>query len=198
MHQGCTSFPSNKACKADRPSAVLVWQHHQSWFCGFWQVHFWPSAYPHRYVSVTFEKTLFYFNKGICMKTPEFTIAHPEEILIREDIVWSIPQTFDVLFSGHVEEDDDAYFYAIVAYTENEWWTYYLGMVFEQCVSDRLKQDDHKKRLESLRLNNKNLNFSVSLGVLKEKENRKITRKLIEGIEGLLTRQLHKSAAIFR
>jgi len=120
------------------------------------------------------------------MKNNGYLIAHPEEIRIRANIVWSKPYSYDVLLSGHADEDCDANFYAIVGYVDNNWWSFYIGMVVDQCVSDRHKNADHRDRLRELKANNRDVTFNLSLGVVHPKAGTNITNALIENIEGLL------------
>ena len=120
------------------------------------------------------------------MNETGYSIVHPDEFSLYSEIMWSKPYPYEVLYTGHAEEDYEASFYSIVAYSEKEWWSYYIGMVYEQCISDRHKQEDHKRRLKYLQSKNKNLNFSISLGTLKLLHGARITKKVVDEIEGLL------------
>jgi len=94
----------------------------------------------------------------------------------------------DVLFSNHVSEDEDAYFYAITARCKDGWYPYYIGMVYDQAVSVRHKGKDHLDRLARLKQQHPTLNFGISLGVIEEIRPQKLDlkRDYIEDIESLL------------
>ena len=120
------------------------------------------------------------------MEPGTFEFAHPDDVAVRATIHWSTPYAHEVLLTGNADEDEGTYFYAIVAYTDREWWTYYIGMSYDQWVSDRHKQPDHVEKLKELRRNNKETNFQVSLGAVKFAPYTRVTRALIEELEGLL------------
>ncbi len=119
------------------------------------------------------------------MKELDFYISWVDEFAIVGEINWTKPYTHDLLFSGNIEDDDEAYFYSIVAFKDKEWWPYYIGMVFEQTISERLNQPDHKKRLENLRKKYPSLNFTVSLGTPSFNKG-KVSQSNISAVEGLL------------
>ena len=121
------------------------------------------------------------------MTEPEYKIAHRDDISFTGVIEWSKPMSHDVLFSQQdVDEDERGYFYTICAYSEGKWWTYYIGMVYDQWVTDRHKQKDHKNRLDDLKIKHPSLIFHVSIGVLKQASGARITEELIADLEGLL------------
>lgn len=116
----------------------------------------------------------------------EFCFAAPDFVDVEAVINWSKPYPYEVLFTGHADEDETAHFYAIIAYEDKDWWTYYFGMVYDQCISDRQKQPDHRRRLEMLQKDNPKRNFRITLGVLSLPHGNLNNRKLTQAIEGLL------------
>lgn len=75
------------------------------------------------------------------------------------------PAPHDLLFSNGIPENDYAYFYAIVARVDREWWPYYIGMTYKQTAAVRHRQADHVQRLARLRANHPGVTFSLCLGV---------------------------------
>lgn len=114
-----------------------------------------------------------------------FETAWPGYFDLVADIEWTQPVPKDLLFSDGVEADGAAYFYSIVAYVEKQWWPFYIGMVFDQCVSIRNQQPDHHDRLVKLQNENPGLTFSMTLGTPFFRVGRR-TRGSISAIEGLL------------
>jgi hypothetical protein len=119
------------------------------------------------------------------MTTSDFKFAWPEHFNIQGTIDWTKPITHDLLFTDEISENNTAYFYSIVALKNKHWHSFYIGMVFKQCVSERHKQADHKTRLKKLQENHPNLQFLLTLGtpILTTGE---LTQATIEEIEGLL------------
>jgi hypothetical protein len=62
---------------------------------------------------------------------------------------------------------------------------FYIGMVYNQHVTQRLSQPDHRQRYVRLRHDHPNHRFRVSLGAV-EIENGRITRNRIDQIETIL------------
>jgi hypothetical protein len=98
------------------------------------------------------------------LENTDFYFAWPEWVSIEAQINWTIPSTHDVLFSGLIDADATAYFYAIVSVVKKEWITHYIGKVFGQSASSRHKNVDHLNRLEKLRLDYPGRTFHLSLG----------------------------------
>ncbi len=114
-----------------------------------------------------------------------FNWAHEDEIDLTVNVEWSGPVTHDMLFYGLADSDKSAYLYAIVGLFEDEWWSYYIGMVYEQNVSIRHMNKDHTKRLERLQNKFPETVWHLTLGT-PAVEGKRITKKLIKEVEGLL------------
>ena len=104
--------------------------------------------------------------------------AHDDEIDMRVEIEWSTPMTHDMLKSGLSDSDDSAYFYAIIGLFDGDWWTYYIGMVYLQQVSNRHKNKDHINRLERLKKMHPNTVWHLTLGT-PTVDGKRITKKLV-------------------
>ena len=72
-----------------------------------------------------------------------FTASWPDYFDVNVDIAWTPPAPHDLLFSNGIPENDYAYFYAIVARVDREWWPYYIGMTYKQTAAVRHRQADH-------------------------------------------------------
>lgn len=118
------------------------------------------------------------------MITDKFNSVWPDYFDVMLDIKWSEPLDYEKVFSG-VEENDSAYFYAIVAEVNKEWRVFYIGMTYKQNVAKRNSQPDHRLRLQKLNHKYKKLIFCLSLGTPIFKKG-KVNKKIIETIEGLL------------
>lgn len=94
-----------------------------------------------------------------------FTASWPDYFDVNVDIAWTPPAPHDLLFSNGIPENDYAYFYAIVARVDREWWPYYIGMTYKQTAAVRHRQADHVQRLARLRTNHPGVTFSLCLGV---------------------------------
>jgi hypothetical protein len=132
----------------------------------------------------------------------KFQIVWPEDIKIICEINWTDPYIYDAVLNGGVPENDEAYFYSIVAESKSEkdWYSYYIGMAFEnQYISDRFNAPDHKTRRQELEKKHPNKDFMVCLGTptfkyfkYSEKDQPTKTKKgrfhepLIKNIESLL------------
>lgn len=114
-----------------------------------------------------------------------FEAAWPRYFDLIAEVEWTPPVPHDLLFSGGVAADETAYLYSIVGYVDKGWWPYYIGMVFDQSVSIRNQQADHRTRLMKLKEANPEVGFSIALGTPRFREGRP-TRSAIEAIEGLL------------
>ncbi len=93
------------------------------------------------------------------MENLDFYLSWPEDLSIKGEIEWTLPYTLDIIFTGHVPEDETAYFYAIVAPWKKEWWPFYIGLVYNQYVSERHKNKDHQERMKYLNEKHPGLTF---------------------------------------
>lgn len=113
----------------------------------------------------------------------DFYAAWPEYFDVIADISWSIPINYEHIFNA--PENKTAYFYTIVSKVNETWEIYYIGMTYNQSAAVRVQQLDHRRRLNNLQSMYPRQVFSLSLGTPKFMRGR-ITKKLIEVIEGLL------------
>ncbi|MCM2564504.1 MULTISPECIES: hypothetical protein [Janthinobacterium] len=120
-------------------------------------------------------------------KDTPFYFSCPDSVEIQVKVDWSLPVTHDVLFHGLVEEDATAYFYAIIAIHEKEWWPYYIGKVFSQSTSQRHRAADHIARIARLREEYPEKTFHISLGTPILKDMHEVPdSETVDDIEGLL------------
>jgi hypothetical protein len=121
------------------------------------------------------------------MQKDEFRFAWPEHLDLEVTINWSKPELHDVLFSGGIDDDDTAYFYAIVSKKKGEWWSFYIGMTYAQSSSVRNGQADHHQRLERLRRVCPGSTFRITLGTPTfTKGAARVSSKVIGTLEALL------------
>ena len=126
-----------------------------------------------------------YASRKLIVENKNFDIAWPEDFSIAGEIEWTLPHSHDLLFTGNIEEDDYAYFYTIVALHNKKWLPFYIGIAFDQSVSERHKQEDHRKKIENLKRQHPNTTFNISLGIPQLSVGN-LTKKNVESIEGLL------------
>jgi hypothetical protein len=119
------------------------------------------------------------------MHDKEFHFAWPDFCTVAVEISWTKPAPHDLLFSGHLEEDQTAYFYSVVAYTDKRWVPYYIGMTHSQSAAIRNRQSDHISRLSKLKEKFPAHTFSICLGTPTFVEG-KPNKETIEAVEGLL------------
>lgn len=119
------------------------------------------------------------------MRNEDFYFAWPDHCSVVVEISWTKPAPHDLLFSGHLEEDLTAYFYSIVAYSDNRWVPYYIGMIHSQSAAIRNRQKDHISRLNKLKERFPSHTFSICLGT-PIFEVGKPKKETIETLEGLL------------
>ncbi|MFC5459307.1 hypothetical protein [Massilia niabensis] len=118
---------------------------------------------------------------------PDFYVSWPDHVDIVARIEWTIPSTHDVLFSGLLEQDATAYFYAIVSLQKRQWITHYIGKVYAQRSSQRHRGADHIARLNELKKSYPNQVFHLTLGTPEFIDARgKPDEATIDQIEGLL------------
>jgi hypothetical protein len=120
------------------------------------------------------------------LENKDMYLAWPGYVRTKVQIRWSVPTTHDVLFSGLVDDDGTAYFYAVVARVKRSGWkTFYSGKVFGQAASQRHRAADHVARLAELKAVHPDLNFHLTLGTPLFDSGRK-DAETIDAIEGLL------------
>jgi hypothetical protein len=116
-----------------------------------------------------------------------FCFSWPDHVPVIAQIEWTLPSTYDVLFSGLIQEDATAYFYAIVSFHKKEWITHYIGKVYAQRSSQRHRATDHIKRLSNLKKSYPGRAFHLTLGTPIFSDRRENPDSLtIDQIEGLL------------
>lgn len=111
--------------------------------------------------------------------------AWPDYFDLVVDIHWEEPVPYEALFSGEASGIDTAWFYTIVACSQGEWWTYYIGMTEYQDVARRLRNQDHLRRRQQLQEDYPELEFLVSLGTPTFLRGGQIANR-IHLVEGLL------------
>ena len=117
----------------------------------------------------------------------DFYFAWPDAVEVQANIEWTIPATHDVLFSGLIEADATAYFYAIVSLDKKVWRTHYIGKVYAQSSSRRHRAADHIARLQELQRNYPGRVFHLTLGTPRFDDGIENPDELtIDKIEGLL------------
>ena len=79
----------------------------------------------------------------------------PEELSIHAKVTWSQLYTYDILNDGQAPEDETAYLYSLVVKLDREWWPMYIGMVYGQNVSSRLRAEDHQRKRQALQRNHR-------------------------------------------
>jgi hypothetical protein len=102
------------------------------------------------------------------------------------DITWSRPLTYSKIVTDGSRHDAEGWFYMILGYRGSSHpKLFYIGKVFEKCVSQRLRQADHRVRYEQLRSAHPRHSFRVSLGAVKLARGH-ITARRIDEIESIL------------
>jgi hypothetical protein len=101
-------------------------------------------------------------------------------------VTWSRPMVYENLINNGSVYDDDAHLYMITGkYRNNKSKVFYIGKTYNNIVSNRLTQKDHKTRYELLKKNYPNHVLSVSHGIVNI-EGGKRTEKRIDEIESIL------------
>lgn len=101
-------------------------------------------------------------------------------------IQWTRPRSYEKVRGSWCKHDDDANLYLITAkYSKNRSKCIYIGKTYDQWVSKRLTQEDHKKRYAAFVKNYPNHKFFVSHGIVSMKKG-KIVRSRIKEIEIIL------------
>lgn len=121
------------------------------------------------------------------MINEDFKYAWPDYVDVIVEINWTTPVAYDLVFSDDVPENQTAYFYSIVSREGKHWITHYIGMVYQQTVAVRHKQNDHKNRLGDLQKQYPGRQFLLCLGTPLFSDQDHVPEKyLIEEIESLL------------
>ena len=116
---------------------------------------------------------------------PTMEPLHHEEYWNIE-IEWSRPKTYERLLDEGSPHDDLAHLYLISARMGTDSpKAIYVGKTYDQWVSKRLSQPDHKRRYAEFIIAYPRHNFYVSHGIVKI-QNGKLTRKRIDDIERIL------------
>jgi hypothetical protein len=102
------------------------------------------------------------------------------------EIAWTRPIAYDRIIQSGSPHDTEGWLYMIVGYHGSSHpKIFHVGKVFDSCVSDRLRQRDHRTRYERLRKRHPRDSFRVSLGAVKLKSGH-ITSARIDQIENIL------------
>jgi hypothetical protein len=121
----------------------------------------------------------------VLMSGTNFGAAWPDYFDLIADIQWTPPIAHADLFKQPIQEDQTAYFYAIVSQVDTHWVTHYIGMTHRQAVSVRNQQRDHRERLARLQSAHTGHTFMLTLGSPIFKRGRSSLQN-ISAIEGLL------------
>ena len=102
------------------------------------------------------------------------------------EIEWSRPKAYGRLLDEGSPHDEDAHLYLISArFSTSSHKAIYVGKTYDQWVSKRLSQADHKRRYSDFTKNYPRHNFYVSHGIVTNHDG-KLTRKRIDDIERIL------------
>src|SRR4051794_4221520 len=101
-------------------------------------------------------------------------------------IAWTRPIPYDTIINKGSPHDADGWLYMILGYHGSSHpKIFYVGKVFMSCVSERLRQPDHRARYQRLRREHSRHSFRVSLGAVSLAHGR-ITAQRIDEIESIL------------
>jgi hypothetical protein len=110
---------------------------------------------------------------------------YPDEYW-KVDVTWSKPSAYKKIRDEGHELDEFAYLYLITAkYSSNSPKSIYIGKTYQQCVSDRLNQKDHRARYAAFVKTYPRHSFHISFGEV-EISHGNITAKRIDDIERIL------------
>jgi hypothetical protein len=99
---------------------------------------------------------------------------------------WKKPVKYKVILEAGCNHDDSAHLYRILSrYSVYPFKSLYIGHTYNQCISVRLGQPDHKKRYADFQVAYPKHSFWVSCGIV-TMENGKKTKKRIKDIETIL------------
>lgn len=101
-------------------------------------------------------------------------------------VEWSRPKEYDRLLNEGSQHDEHAHLYLISArFGTNASKAIYIGKTYDQWVSERLSQTDHKLRHADFIKNYPRHMFYVSHGIVTNNDG-KITEKRIDDVERIL------------
>jgi len=100
---------------------------------------------------------------------------------------WSRPEHYEKIDKGGFARDKKGWFYMILGCRDScDPEIFYIGRVFQTCVSRRLRQPDHRRRHDLLVKKYRNYLLKVSLATVKLKGKGHITFRRIVDIEKIL------------
>ena len=101
-------------------------------------------------------------------------------------LLWTRPEPYEQIISDGSIHDANGWLYMILGYFGASGpKLFYIGKVYQNCVSARLRQADHKRRYTRLRAEHPRHRFEVSLAAV-QIDNRRITHRGIDQIETML------------
>lgn len=101
-------------------------------------------------------------------------------------VTWSKPMLYENIIEQGSPHDESAHLYMILGkYQNNSHKVFYIGKTYDQVVSDRLTQSDHKLRYKKVKDEYPRHQLYVSHGIV-EIEDGKRTSKRIDEIESIL------------
>jgi len=110
----------------------------------------------------------------------------PDDEFWHVEVKWMPPVAYDKVVSEGSTHDDHAYLYMIIArYSSHPPKVVYLGRTYQQSVSVRLTQADHKNRHAALVEKYPNHRLLVSHGLVTVKNGNRTERR-IQDVERLL------------
>jgi hypothetical protein len=109
-----------------------------------------------------------------------------EDAFLNVTISWSRPMLYENLISNGSSYDETAYLYMISGkYHNHPNKVFYIGKTYNQTVSNRLTQKDHKKRYDALKKEYPRHKLFVSHGNV-QIHNGNVSPKRIDQIESIL------------
>jgi hypothetical protein len=101
-------------------------------------------------------------------------------------ISWSRPASYEQVITSGSPYDAEGWLYMILGYNHSpQPKLFYIGKVFETCVSRRLRGRDHRARYYRMCHDHPRYLFRVSLGAIKLKRGH-ITARLVDDVESIL------------
>jgi len=109
-----------------------------------------------------------------------------EEFFWDINIRWSRPSEYNTICENGSPLDETAYLYHIIGrFSGKGYKSFYIGCTYDQWISKRLSQPDHRKKYWNFITNYPKHRFYVSCGNIDVVKG-KITRKRIKDIEAIL------------
>ncbi len=109
----------------------------------------------------------------------------PEAIRVA-NLLWTRPEPYEQVISDGTVHDASGWLYMILGYYGSSYpKLFYIGKVYQTCVSARLRQADHKRRYNRLCSEHPRHHFKVSLAAV-QIDNGSITHRRIDQIETML------------